>query len=76
VVVRITAPASALDRKLKIGSWFINVSLSSDKMQIEDPSAVGTIKVTKTFKKELRHITSEKLIQKMQQNIDYLQLTL
>ena len=45
-------------------------------MQIEDPTAVGTIKETKTFKKELRHITSEKLIQKMQQNIDYLQLTL
>jgi hypothetical protein len=46
-VVRVTALASASDGNVTIDNWFINVYRSSDKIQKQYPSDVGTITETK-----------------------------
>ena len=74
MVERTTSPAIPSDRNLTMANWCINVSLSSNKLHTQKLSTFGTISkrkqnVLKAFLKMLGLSKTEKLIQKMQQNI-------
>jgi hypothetical protein len=47
VVERITPPVSASDGNLTMDSQFIKVSQSSDKLQSQKLSTIGTVRKTK-----------------------------
>jgi hypothetical protein len=63
-----------------MGNWCLNVSRSPDKLQTQNLFTVGTIKkkqyILKIFLKSLGVKMSDKLILKMQQNINRLRWAL